>query len=201
MTAGAVRRAWALLVWRAAISIWCRSLVIEGRESIPNRPLLVVANHSSHADTVLLQFALATCHGVPVMVAGAEDYWFRNPFLAFTARALGVFAFPRRGELGPRRACRAIRRRASVLIFPQGSRSGDRFRAGFGRIAHAVGAEVLPVHISGTGELLPKGRFWPRSADILVRFGDTTKFGANETPEGFVGRIERIVMVDLDGAE
>jgi 1-acyl-sn-glycerol-3-phosphate acyltransferase len=162
--------------------------------------VIVVANHSSHADTVLLQFALATCHEQPVLVAGAEDYWFRNPLLGALAQALGVIAFPRKGEVGVHRVARALNRRASVVLFPQGSRSGGRFRAGIGRIARRSDAEVLPVHVAGTQELLPKGRIWPQRTDIVVRFGEPITPKPSETPEAFAARLERIVLVDLGKA-
>lgn len=197
---GAMRRVWALIVWRAAIFMWCRRLRIEGRSRVPSRPVIVAANHSSHADTVLLQFALATCHEQPVLVAGAEDYWFRNPLLGAFAQALGVIAFPRKGEIGVHRVARALNRRASVVLFPQGSRSGGRFRAGIGRIARRSDAEVLPVHVAGTQELLPKGRIWPQRTDIVVRFGEPITPKPSETPEAFAARLERIVLVDLGKA-
>jgi len=195
---GAMRRVWALIVWRAAIVIWCRRIRVEGRSRVPNRPVVVVANHSSHADTVLLQYALATCHKKPVQVAGAEDYWFRNRLLGAFSRVLGVIAFPRTGEVGVHRVLRALDRRISVVLFPQGSRSGGRFRGGIGRIAGRGGIEVLPVHVAGAHELLPKGTIRPRRADVAVRFGEPVMLEPNETPDAFAARLERIVLVDLE---
>jgi long-chain acyl-CoA synthetase len=162
--------------------------------------MVVVANHSSHADTVLLQYALATCHNRPVRVAGAEDYWFRNRFFGACSRVLGLIAFPRSGEVGVHRVRRALDRRVSVVLFPQGSRSGGRFRRGIGRIARGGDVEVLPVHVAGARELLPKGKIWPRRADVAVRFGEPIMLEPSETPEGFAARLERIVLVDLEMA-
>jgi len=31
---------------------------------------------------------------------------------------------------------------------------------------------VIPVHIEGTHEALPRGRHWPRSGKVRVRFGE-----------------------------
>jgi 1-acyl-sn-glycerol-3-phosphate acyltransferase len=198
--AGAARRAWALVVWRALVLVWCRSLRIEGRDHVPRRPVVVAANHASHTDTVLLQFALAKCHPRSILVAGAADYWFRSVTLAAFARMLGVFPFPRKGDTGVHRARRALDLRATVVLFPQGSRSGGRFRPGIGRIAMCSSTDVLPVYLSGSSELLPKGRRWPRRADIVVRFGEPMAIAPGETAEAFTARLEQVVLAELGEA-
>jgi 1-acyl-sn-glycerol-3-phosphate acyltransferase len=192
-----LRRLWYLTVWRMAIAMWCRRFAIEDRRRIPDGPVLIVANHASHADTVVLQFALASGHRHPLRVAGAEDYWFRNRMLGYFARVLGIFAFPRRGETGVQRTREVLGQRMSVLIFPQGTRGGGRFRAGIGRIASSSGAPVVPVHVSGTDTVLPRGSRWPRRGDVVVRVGAPVAIGAFETPEEFAARLEHIVQADL----
>lgn len=194
--AGVARRLFALGVWGSLTAVWCRSLRIEGLDRIPDRPVMVVANHSSHVDTVLLQFALAIRHRHPVLVAGAEDYWFGNRFRAWLASAIGVFAFPRHGERGVHRARKALRC-ATVVVFPQGSRSGGRFRAGVGRIAAGGVVEVVPVHISGADRILPRGRRWPRRHDVVITIGGPTTIGPDDTPPEFADRLERIVLTEL----
>ena len=198
--AGALRRLWALVVWRLAVIVWCRRLRIEGRDRVPRRPVVVVANHASHADTVLLQYALATCHERPVLVAGAEDYWFRNAAIGLGARFLGVFSFPRKGDVGLLRTHRALERQSSVVLVPQGTRSGGHFRPGIGRLASEAQVEVLPVRLLGPDRLLPKGRFWPHRTDIVVRFGEPTSIRRDESPDDFAARLERIVLTDLADA-
>jgi 1-acyl-sn-glycerol-3-phosphate acyltransferase len=47
-------------------------------------------------------------------------------------------------------------------------------REGIGLLATSVDVPIVPVHISGTYELLPKGRALPRrrrGSDVTVRFG------------------------------
>lgn len=197
---GVLRRFLYIAVWRIAIAAWCRRFEIEGRRRIPAGPVVIAANHASHADTVVLQYALASSHHRPIRVAGAEDYWFRNRIVGCFARALGVFPFPRRGELGVRRTCDLLERRMSVVIFPQGTRSGGRFRAGIGRIASTSGAHVVPVHMSGTSTVLPKGSVWPRRGDIVVRVGEPITMDVSETPEAFATRLEHIIQDDLGRA-
>lgn len=53
----------------------------------------------------------------------------------------------------------------SVLIFPEGGRSSDgrlkRFHKGAYRVAQETGRLVLPVAVTGTRSILPKGLWWP----------------------------------------
>lgn len=200
MLGGVARRLWALTAWRLAIAVWCRRITVSGQGNVPTRPVVVIANHASHADTVLIQYALATCHRRPVLVAGAEDYWFRNPVLGTLARMLGVMAFPRRGELGILRTYRALASEATVVLFPQGSRSGGHFRDGVGRIARRLDTPVLPVHLAGTATVLPKGRHWPRRGDVSVRFGAPVVKRPGESAAAFAARLEHIVLDELGAA-
>ena len=191
---GVARRLWALVVWGLAVLIWCRRLRISGLDNLPNEPVVVIANHSSHADTVLLQYALAIRHPLPVLVAGAEDYWFRNRALGAAAKVLGVFAFPRHGEVGVRRARKALRRRSTVIIYPQGSRTGGQFRTGIGRIALGNSVSVIPVRIAGSDGILPRGRIWPHRGDVDITFGSPTRVEPHETPSDFALRMEAVVL-------
>ena len=191
------RRLWARLVWGIVVSVWCR-LRVDGLQRVPDEAVVIAANHSSHADTVLLQYLLAKHHRPLVLVAGAEDYWFRNRALARVAAMLGVFAFPRHGDVGVRRARKALRRSATVIIYPQGTRSGGQFRPGVGRIAYGKPTKVVPVRISGSDQLLAKGSRWPRRCDVEVTFGRPTSMGLSETAEEFAVRLGKSVLTESE---
>jgi 1-acyl-sn-glycerol-3-phosphate acyltransferase len=164
---------------------------------VPDRAVVIAANHSSHADTILLQFALSLRHRHPVLVAGGEDYWFSDPIHAAGATSIGVFPFPRHGDVGIRRARKALRMRATVVIFPQGTRAGGRFRSGVGRIAAGGLTEVVPVRIIGTDKLLPRGRLWPRRSGVEVVFGEPMRRRQSESAQEFADRLGHTVMHDL----
>jgi long-chain acyl-CoA synthetase len=61
------------------------------------------------------------------------------------------------------------------LMFPEGTRSPDgsihEFKSGIGYLALHAGCDVLPIHLSGTFEVLGKGKLLPRHADVEVRIG------------------------------
>src|SRR5207248_2701213 len=123
--------------WRAALTA-TGGLRVDG--TLPDRPCVLVANHTSHADTAALLAALPAARR-PV-VAAAADYWFTRPLRRATCRLL-MGAFPVRrsgGGLGSLLAAgELLAQGRDVIVYPEGSRSRDgslgEFRAGAARLA------------------------------------------------------------------
>ena len=139
---------------------------------------VVVANHSSHADTAVLLAALPP-NAQPVFGAAA-DYWFDVPVRRFIATALaGVLPVRRSGD-GSYAALLAAARPAlkagrTVVIYPEGTRSTDgniaEFRSGALRLARECGVPIVPVALTGTADVLPKGGRWS-PAPMQVHIGE-----------------------------
>lgn len=149
---------------------------VVGRETLRRAPVVFVANHSSHADTAAVLRALPFRHRRLTRPAAAEDhFWRRNAVGGFVSLLTGAFPFPRRGRAGVERAEELLARGQSVLLFPEGTRSCDdgvhRFHKGVALLAER-GATIVPVGVAGTGRVLPKGAWRPRSAPVAVVFGD-----------------------------
>ena len=176
------------VLWRAVLRL-TGGLRVDGAAELPPGPCLIVANHSSHADTAALIAALPAWRK-PV-VAAAADYWFRGGFRPAICRAL-CGAFPVRrsggGSADLAAAARLLAAGHDVIVFPEGTRSRDGqigdFRRGAARLAAAAGAPLVPAGISGTRALLPPadsgwaggpgcagGPDRPRRATVTVRFG------------------------------
>jgi 1-acyl-sn-glycerol-3-phosphate acyltransferase len=72
-------------------------------------------------------------------------------------------------------AAQRIAAGASVIIFPEGTRSQDGklqpFKAGGMLLAIKSGVELVPVAIMGTREILPKGRLLAQPGRVLIRVG------------------------------
>jgi 1-acyl-sn-glycerol-3-phosphate acyltransferase len=149
------------VLWRAVLSL-TGGLRVHGAAELPPGPCLIVANHSSHADTAALIAALPAWRK-PV-VAAAADYWFRGGFRPAICRALCA-AFPVRrsggGSADLAAATRLLAAGHDVIVFPEGTRSRDGqigdFHRGAARLAAAAGAPLVPAGISGTRALLPPG--------------------------------------------
>ena len=156
------------LVWMPVRMLFC-PLTVNYTAPLPREPVVFVANHNSHADTVVLLDVLARRR--PLAVAAADDYWFRDRLRGYAlAGSIGAFPFPREGARGLRRTEELLAAGWSVLIYPQGTRGGGKFRSGIGRLA-AAGAVLVPVGVVGTRYVLPKGQRWPRRHRVAVNIG------------------------------
>jgi 1-acyl-sn-glycerol-3-phosphate acyltransferase len=132
---------------------------VGGREKLPWRgAAVIVANHLSLLD-ILVVYALFRPFK---WVAKAE--LFRLPFLGWNM-VLNDYVRIRRGDPESVRKmmehCRRhLARGTPVLLFPEGTRSRDgrlqAFKDGAFRLAHDARCPVIPIAVSGTGEVLPK---------------------------------------------
>lgn len=176
------------LIWSPIRIVFCSPLTVDHTAPLPREPVVFVANHVSHADTVVLLDVLA--RGRPLAVAAADDYWFKDTMKGLAlAGSLGAFPFPREGARGLRRTEELLAAGWSVLIYPQGTRGGGKFRSGIGRLASA-GAVLVPVGVVGTRHVLPKGANWPQRHAVSVRIGEAIR--VRDTSEA-VRRAEQAV--------
>ncbi|MFE3186735.1 lysophospholipid acyltransferase family protein [Streptomyces violascens] len=167
---------------------WCALTLsggVERRGHLPRGGCVVVANHSSHADTAALLAALDARH-TPA-IGAAADYWFASPWRRRICSRLAA-GFPVRRSGGGMDDLLAmadgLRAGRAVVLFPEGTRGRDGEVGSFHRgalvLAEHAGVPVVPVGIAGTDRLLPKhGRF--RHALIRVRIG--TPLPPSATPE------------------
>ncbi|MFL6426653.1 MAG: AMP-binding protein [Acidobacteriaceae bacterium] len=178
----------------------------------PRQPLLIVANHVTAFDVPLVLAALPPRirrHTAIAMAGGlltgwrhahAERHaWFRplTPIAYWLVTALfNVFPLPQ--GAGFRRsfahAGAAMDRGMSVILFPEGRRSADAtlgaFQSGIGLLARDSAAPVMPVAMSGLGDIKQRQRRWFRPGTVTVRVGDPMTMELGETPQGFTARLE-----------
>jgi 1-acyl-sn-glycerol-3-phosphate acyltransferase len=161
-------------LWRVVCAM-SGGLTVTGRRHVP-AGCIVVANHSSHADTAVLLAALPA-KAQPVFAAAA-DYWFEVPVRRVVASSLaGILPVRRSGE-GSYAALLAAVRPAlkagrTVVIYPEGTRSTDgnigEFKSGAVRLARDCGVPIVPVALTGTADVLPKGgRFSPTPMKVRI---------------------------------
>jgi len=166
---------------------FCRPFTVEGREilaSIEN-PVLIVANHTSHFDTVILLSLLPASIYDRTAVVAAADRMYRERIKGMW-HSLRYNAFPiTRG--GGREALAysqwLLHNGWSLLIFPEGkrSRTGELlpFHGGPAILATQQNVPVLPIYIEGAGRILPPGTNRSHPAPVVARVGSLLTF-----PEG-----------------
>ncbi len=157
-------------LWRGALGV-TGGIRRTGR--LPEGGCVVVANHTSHADTAALLAALDARHAP--RIAAAADYWFATPWRRRICRRLAA-GFPVRrtgGGLGDLLAMtEALRRGHAVVLFPEGTRGPalGAFHRGAVLLAREAKVPLVPVALLGTGDLLPKhGRL--HRTRLQVRIG------------------------------
>jgi 1-acyl-sn-glycerol-3-phosphate acyltransferase len=144
---------------------------LEGSWPAEPGPFVVVANHQSMLDIVLL------CRLPHEMKWMIKEELFRIPWIGWMLRLTGDIAV-RRGdpESGGEAVARArayLQRAMNVMIFPEGTRSRDArllpFKKGAFRLAIETGVPVLPVVVSGTAAGFQKGGTAVGPCDAVAR--------------------------------
>ena len=134
--------------------------------------LLVLSTHQSHLDPLLL--GLATDRRMSSM-ARSSLYRFK-PFGAVIT-ALDAVPIDREASAvaGMKVVIRRLREGAAVIIFPEGTRTGDgrlgEIKAGFAVLAKKARVPIAPVAIVGAYECWPRTRLFPRPGRIRLEFG------------------------------
>jgi 1-acyl-sn-glycerol-3-phosphate acyltransferase len=145
---------------------------VDGREHLQeNVARMLVANHTSYADIVVLMGALGTDYH---FVAKAEVM--DMPFFRTFLRKLGHFAFRREDPRARLQQAEQIedtlRRGESVFVFPEGTftaQAGVRpFQLGAFKATAAAGREIVPVALDGTRRVLRDGTWLPRPGKISI---------------------------------
>src|SRR6478752_6543943 len=155
----------------------------------------------------LLITSLPEPHRHQVFAAAAADYFFDSRIKA-TASALVLNAIPiERNKVGRRSADQAAELLDdgwSMIIFPEGGRSpdgwGQPFRGGAAYLAIRCDVPVVPIHIAGTGRILPKGKSRPKPQRTVVTFGTPIRAAEGERSGPLGERIEAAVAALADEA-
>lgn len=171
----------------------------------PVQPVIFCANHHSHVDTPVVLTSLPEPWRYQVFVGAAADYFFRNRVTGAAASLL-LNAIPIERATVTRRsadlAAELIGEGWSMLIFPEGGRSpdgwGQDFRGGAAYLARRTGAPVVPIHLSGTERILPKGAKRLKPGPVTITFGDPLRAEEGEDTRRLAARIEAAVAALAD---
>jgi 1-acyl-sn-glycerol-3-phosphate acyltransferase len=162
-----------LLRWHAYdrfANRYCKPLTITGQHKFDaiKGPCIIVANHTSHMDALVLNASLPNRIRWNVYSGAAADRWFvkgRKELVMkpwYQSLAMGTFPIQRGG------GSRALDypkwlldNGCNLIIFPEGTRSTSRsmakFRHGVSVLALEKKVPVVPVFLTGLKAMRPKG--------------------------------------------
>lgn len=155
-------------------------------QRLPEGPVIVISNHTSYADGVLLALACRRMGRSLRLLATSGVFGF--PLVGPLARRLGFIPVRRRGPDAARSldaAAEALAHGEAVGIYPEGRITRDpamwpeRARTGAVRLALMTGAPIVPIAMVGAHEVVGRRRIVlsllrnvVRRPKVAVRVGD-----------------------------
>lgn len=142
---------------------------------------IIVANHNSHIDTLLLM-SLFTCSQIlKIHPVAAADYFCNTKFKTFVfTKLLGIIPIQRKVRKAKEEEIfkdinNSLRNGETIIIYPEGTRGETnelaKFKSGVAHIARMnPDIPVIPMFINGPDKILPKTDclFVPFISDVYV---------------------------------
>jgi 1-acyl-sn-glycerol-3-phosphate acyltransferase len=187
---------WRTLQWicQNVFAVWLKYRA-RGIENLPSGPALIIANHQSFLDPLLIGLPLQR----PVSFL-ARDTLFKVPLIGWILRS--TYVMPIRREAAGMESLRVSLQRLEegylVGVFPEGTRSHDGrlgvMKPGVVALVRRAQVPLIPVALSGTFEAMPRGAFFLRPRPVRVVFG--TPISVEELAT-FQGRGSEAALVSL----
>ena len=140
-------------------------------------PAILVANHNSHLDTLVLISLYPLRHLSQLRPVAAADYFMKPGLLAwFSQRIIGIIPISRESRQAVLEPCHAaLARNEIIILFPEGTRGEPeamvQFKRGVAHLAQShADVPIVPVFMHGLGKALPKGDWVlvPFACDIFI---------------------------------
>ncbi len=168
-------------------------------------PVIFAANHASHLDTPLVVSVLPEPWRHRTVTLAAADYFFdsrmKAAYFAFSLNAVPIERFKASRD-SLKRAEALLADGWNLLVFPEGGRSpdgwGQAHTGGAAWLAARSGRPLVPVHIKGTGRLLPRGAKRVYTGQTEVTFG--APIPPDLPARRLVGRLEDAIAALADEA-
>ena len=183
-------RSIAALIIRAWLRAYHRFEIVGNEHLRINRSFVMVANHSSHLDTLCLLAALPLRKLHRAFPAAAADYFFESmPRTWIAAVVVNALPFARQAHIRQSLSIcgELLANRGNVLIiFPEGTRTrtGETqdFKSGIGALVAGRDVSVFPCYLDGTFNAWPKGSRFPRPRKVRLVVGTERNYAAR-SPE------------------
>jgi 1-acyl-sn-glycerol-3-phosphate acyltransferase len=192
-------------VWGKSILLVSRvSVSVKGLSNIDrSSPYIYMPNHQSNFDIpVLLGHLTVQFRWL------AKMELFKIPIFGRAMRKAGYISIDRYHRESAieslKLAANRIKNGVSVLIFPEGTRSRDgkirSFKKGGFVMAIDSGVPIVPVVITGTRAIMPKGRFrvYPGPVSMVIHKPIDTSTYTRETKEALMESVRRVICDNFE---
>lgn len=161
------------------------------RKKLPKvGPAIIVANHTSHLDTLVLMSLYPLSIIQRIRPVAAADYFMKNRWMRFFAtKCIDIIPMERKTIKAPdvlfKECYKALEAGEILILFPEGTRSMTEARDfKLKRGIHILASRnpevpVIPVILRGLGKALPKGEalFVPFNCEVIA--GDPLSLNEN----------------------
>ncbi|HOO62287.1 MAG TPA: AMP-binding protein [Synergistaceae bacterium] len=157
-----------LVVWSIRVFLRsCFRISATGREHLARPPFLLVANHQSYLDGLMLA-SFFDRSSVRKLYFYATERHFRKSWQKLFAAKNNIILVDvnRQLRLSLQKMARALTEGGSLAIFPEGSRTRDGnmgdFKKTFAILSGELNIPIVPAAIQGAYEALPRNKKFPK---------------------------------------
>jgi len=144
---------------------------VEGLEHFPSGPAIIVANHASYLDALVVLVALPD----DIHFAAKREFE-RMPLFGAGLRGIGTYFVERNDAAGgiedTRELVNVVRRGVRLVLFPEGTFSRAPglapFRLGAFAVSSTAAVPIVPVVLRGTRSVLREHRWLPIRYPVVV---------------------------------
>lgn len=164
------------------IVYFCLGLNVHNPENLPKKgPAIIIANHNSHLDTLVLMSLFPTNLMLKISPVAAADYFLKNKFVAwFVLNVLKIIPISRKVSKDSNKEFfdkieKHLHNNGIIILYPEGSRGKpeqmEKLKSGIFHIAKQnPDVPVIPCFMQGLGMALPKNEvlFVPAICKVWV---------------------------------
>ncbi|NDH85957.1 1-acyl-sn-glycerol-3-phosphate acyltransferase [bacterium] len=148
-----------------------------GTDNLPPGPLILAPNHASYLDP-----PATGCGLFRVTYYLARHTLFKPPIASWLLPSIGSIPVNQNspGPSSLKNIFEVFKNKGTLVLFPEGQRTFDgnlrKAEPGIGMIAARANVPVIPVHIIGSREAMPRNGSWHPFRPIRVVYGKPMRF-------------------------
>ena len=151
-----------------------------GTDNLPAGPLILAPNHASYLDP-----PATGCGLFRVTYYLARHTLFKPPIASWLLPSIGSIPVNQNspGPSSLKNIFEVFKNKGTLVLFPEGQRTYDgnlrKAEPGIGMIAARANVPVVPVHIIGSREAMPRNGSWHPFRPIRVVYGKPMRFSGD----------------------